>query len=445
VAKYGIRNSYQIEIKNIPNTVTIGECFEILKNEEEFSKINDVSYLHIYFKICKGEIEADEIINEFSQNIFLYELVDEEIKNYTKIPIYFLFTNKKEVPEISQYPRIIIGKEGMTLKDFRKNIYFLARKYILSPFIRYDQDIDDLSEEINKYIEDLTIEDDYIFDLIEKEYNKVFNENPTEEELEQLQEYIQDMPFKLTLREWGGDSVVNIFKEDNLNMLTDKFKEIAQVSSLEDTIAECGNNIASYGIVIEFNKDSKYINKKNFNLNKCDNKSIEYQKKEEEKEKEKEEENEDDNHKADLVEYLKLFCKEEQLKKGNNWLCSKCKESVLPKKKIDIYYLPKILIICFSRFRKDFLQWEKNDEFIDFPINNFNMKDLMIGPDKDHSIYDLFAVSQHYGETGSGHYTAICKNGNNWYKYDDSTVTKIIPKAAVTSAAYVLFYRRQTD
>ena len=73
------------------------------------------------------------------------------------------------------------------------------------------------------------------------------------------------------------------------------------------------------------------------------------------------------------------------------------------------------------------------------------MKDLMIGPDKDHSIYDLFAVSQHYGETGGGHYTAICKNGNNWYKYDDSIVTKIIPKAAVTSAAYVLFYRRRTD
>ena len=31
------------------------------------------------------------------------------------------------------------------------------------------------------------------------------------------------------------------------------------------------------------------------------------------------------------------------------------------------------------------------------------------GPDKDFSKYDLFAVSQHYGSTGGGHYTAICK------------------------------------
>ena len=73
------------------------------------------------------------------------------------------------------------------------------------------------------------------------------------------------------------------------------------------------------------------------------------------------------------------------------------------------------------------------------------MKDLIIGPDKDHSIYDLFAVSQHYGNTGSGHYTAVCKNGNDWYKYDDSTVSKTSPNAAISSAAYVLFYRRQTD
>ena len=444
VPKYGIRNSYQIEIKDIPNTTRIGECFGILKEQENFGKLDDVSYIKICFKICKGEIEEDEVIDESSQNIFLYELVREEM-NCIKIPIYFLYSNEQGNPQISQYPRILFGTEDMTLKDFRKNIYFLARKYILSPFIRYDQDIDDLSEEINKYISDFNIEDDYIFDLIEKEYNKIFNEDQNEEEIEQLIEYMKDAPFKLTLREWGGSTIINIFRDDNLNMLTDEFKEVAQVNSLDNTIGECGNNFASYGIVIEFNNESKYINKNNFKLNKCLNKVIEYEKKGEEIEKDYEEEDEDNNHKPTLEEYLKMFCKEEQLKKGNNWFCNKCKENVLPKKKIDIYYLPKILIICFSRFSKELLQWEKNDEYIEFPIKNFNMKDLMIGPDKDHSIYDLFAVSQHYGETGGGHYTAICQNGNNWYKYDDATVTKTIPKAAVSSAAYVLFYRRQTD
>ena len=146
-----------------------------------------------------------------------------------------------------------------------------------------------------------------------------------------------------------------------------------------------------------------------------------------------------------MVECFQFFCKEEQLKIGNEWYCNKCKEHLLAKKKIDLYYLPKILIINFKRFIKESEHWEKNDENVDFPIINFNMKDLIIGPDKEHSIYDLFAVSQHYGSTGAGHYTAVCKNRGKWYNYDDSSVLQTSPKACLSSAAYVLFYRRQTD
>ena len=65
-------------------------------------------------------------------------------------------------------------------------------------------------------------------------------------------------------------------------------------------------------------------------------------------------------------------------------------------------------------------------------------------PDKNFSKYDLFAVSQHYGGTDGGHYTAICKNvDGKWYNYDDSQVTEASPSQVVSSAAYVLFYRRQ--
>ena len=113
---------------------------------------------------------------------------------------------------------------------------------------------------------------------------------------------------------------------------------------------------------------------------------------------------------------------------------------------MDIFYLPKILIISFKRFLKESSSWEKNDEDIDFPINNFDMKDIIIGPDKDHSIYDLFAVSQHYGSTEGGHYTSVCKNRGKWYIYDDSSVKETnSSKSILNSAAYVLFYRRQTD
>ena len=146
-----------------------------------------------------------------------------------------------------------------------------------------------------------------------------------------------------------------------------------------------------------------------------------------------------------LAKCLKKFCKEEPLEEGNEWYCSKCKKHVLAKKKMELYYLPKILIICFKRFVKDSYRWEKNDDEVEFPINDMDMKEFVIGPDKDHSKYDLFAVSQHYGSTGFGHYTAVCKNNGKWYSYNDSSCSSTSESDALSSAAYVLFYRRQTD
>lgn len=39
-------------------------------------------------------------------------------------------------------------------------------------------------------------------------------------------------------------------------------------------------------------------------------------------------------------------------------------------------------------------------------------------------IYDLYAVSNHYGGLDGGHYTAYCKNpvANEWFDFDDSQV-----------------------
>ena len=441
VPKYGIRNTYKIEIKDIPNTTKIGECFDLVKNEENSRKINNANFLKINFKKYEGEVDEEDIIDENFQKIFAYELINEEV-NDRKIQIYFIYNDKDGNIQTSQYPRMIVGKEDMSFEELRKNIYFLARKYILSPFIKYNENIDEVSQKINDYIKDMSIDDEYIFDIIEKEYNKIFNENPSEEELEQLQNFILDMPFKLTIREWLGDRIINIFHDNNLNAFSDEFKKVTKISSLKNTLEEISDDINNYGIVLEFISDSKYINQTNFKLNRFETKTIQFPKIEEEKEKEDEEE---ENLKQNIIGCIKDFCKEEQLKRENTWFCKKCKTNVLPKKKIDLYYLPKILIISFKRFIKQTANWEKNDEFINFPINNFNMKDLIIGPDKDHSIYDLFAVSQHYGDTGSGHYTAVCENGNNWYKYDDSSVSKTSPNAALSSAAYVLFYRRQTD
>ena len=448
--KYGLRVPYSVKFLDIPNTVTFNKCFDILKNEESFKyhgKLNKVNYMKIDFKKFEKEIDGESCIEENSQ-IFMFEIIDEE-KNDLKIPINFLY---KKVGEedftISQFPRFATGNEDMTLEELKKFVYFLVRKYIKSPFIKEGEEIDEVSEQINKFEKDKYMDDESLYDLIDNEYQRIFGENPYKEDKSQLKEFFDDIPFKFKIRDLTEEKEMDILSSDNLNKISDEFQKLTNASSLQDKVKDCLDKIQEYILYVEFFIRSKYINENNFKLDRSLVKKIEFSNEEdqnEEKEKEKEKENNEDNKNANLVECLKYFCQEEQLKKGEDWYCSNCKEHVLARKKIEIYYLPKLLIICFKRFIKEDYDWEKNEENIDFPISNFDMKDLIIGPDRDHSVYDLFAVSQHYGSIGLGHYTAICKNGKDWYNYNDSLVSKSSAQSALSSAAYVLFYRRQTD
>lgn len=58
--------------------------------------------------------------------------------------------------------------------------------------------------------------------------------------------------------------------------------------------------------------------------------------------------------------------------------------------------------------------------------------------------YSLFAISNHFGGLGGGHYTAYCRKQNSeWYEFDDSSVSTLHPDRLVDAASYVLFYRRK--
>ncbi|KAJ3331805.1 CSN-associated deubiquitinating enzyme Ubp12 [Blyttiomyces sp. JEL0837] len=66
--------------------------------------------------------------------------------------------------------------------------------------------------------------------------------------------------------------------------------------------------------------------------------------------------------------------------------------------------------------------------------------------DDEKPIYDLFAVSNHYGGVGGGHYTAFAKNpvDQNWYHFDDTKVFLVQDEEEImTEAAYLLFYQRR--
>ena len=91
----------------------------------------------------------------------------------------------------------------------------------------------------------------------------------------------------------------------------------------------------------------------------------------------------------------------------------------------------------------------KLDTAVDFPLEGLDLAPYIKAPPDPGApppVYDLVAVSNHFGSTGGGHYTAYAKHSDDgrWYCYDDSHVTPVNdPADVVTAAAYVLFYVRR--
>ncbi|OQR84513.1 ubiquitin-specific protease [Achlya hypogyna] len=144
------------------------------------------------------------------------------------------------------------------------------------------------------------------------------------------------------------------------------------------------------------------------------------------------------------------FTEREQLGESNTWYCPECKAHVRAFKKFDLYSLPKILLVHLKRFRYAqgayLLHRDKITSLVTFPIDGLDMNEFVVGPSRGTApLYDLYAVSEHAGSLGGGHYTAQAKNPRDgrWYSFNDSLTATAEPKDAVTAQAYVLFYLRR--
>ena len=155
--------------------------------------------------------------------------------------------------------------------------------------------------------------------------------------------------------------------------------------------------------------------------------------------------------KLTLKDCLDKFSESEQLAPEDTFYCSKCKQHLAPVKKLDVWASPDVLIIHLKRFnysRATYLvQREKISNFVEFPLKDLDLSAYVKGPQSSQAppIYDLFAVSEHSGGLGGGHYTAKCLNfiDEQWYDFNDSSVTSCSPESCLTERAYVLFYRRK--
>jgi len=146
----------------------------------------------------------------------------------------------------------------------------------------------------------------------------------------------------------------------------------------------------------------------------------------------------------DLFDCIKAFTKEEILSEQDPWYCNKCKDFRQASKKFDIWTLPSVLIIHLKRFSYTRLWRDKISTYVEFPLDGLDMGPYVTNKEqKGNAIYDLYAVSNHMGGMGGGHYTAYCKNlsDRKWYCYDDSRVSPATESEIKSDSAYVLFYQ----
>jgi len=147
-----------------------------------------------------------------------------------------------------------------------------------------------------------------------------------------------------------------------------------------------------------------------------------------------------------LTQCLDAFSRSEELCREDWVHCKKTKGFERSLKKLDIWTSPQCLVVHLKRFGSDTIGGpiEKVDTLVQAP-HHLDLSPWIRGPrDEDRRHYSLYAVVNHSGSFGYGHYTAYGRVGEGdnrrWYHFDDSSVTRADEAEVVSKAAYILFY-----
>ena len=155
-----------------------------------------------------------------------------------------------------------------------------------------------------------------------------------------------------------------------------------------------------------------------------------------------------DNGQLSLADCLKWSTRETQLDESDSYECDKCKQRSRSIRKMNVWRLPPVLIICVKRFIASYsngqLRLDKNNTNISVP-EELDMSTYMTVADiaKGATKYELYAIAHHIGNQHGGHcYTNLKSPDNTWFVVDDANIVKLSHPSFNDSTSYLLFYRK---
>ncbi|CBQ70188.1 related to Ubiquitin carboxyl-terminal hydrolase 4 [Sporisorium reilianum SRZ2] len=167
--------------------------------------------------------------------------------------------------------------------------------------------------------------------------------------------------------------------------------------------------------------------------------------------------------KVALQQCLDAFVREEVLDKADMWNCPRCRKPRKATKRLSISRLPQILLIHLKRFSFKGPFTDKIDTTVTFPTNSaLDLTNYMPPPLPPGTVvkggnvavsqsqvppylYDLYAVTHHFGSLNTGHYTATIRSNREWWYCDDSRIAKGDDRQLHTNSPYVLWFRRRPN
>lgn len=104
-----------------------------------------------------------------------------------------------------------------------------------------------------------------------------------------------------------------------------------------------------------------------------------------------------------------------------------------------LWRLPKYLIVNLKRFENG----RKISHLVEYPLENLDLKKYTKSYVKTSCLYNLIAVSNHYGIMNMGHYMTYIKDEGQWYCMNDDESELIDNEdIIVNESAYILLYEK---